>query len=102
MGTPRNDIYFSLKKLIHTYSITTERFIYIYILSVIMVFLDRRFDVRITRQIWDKLHAIKAVSPDKYDSLGHVVRCAVIKLFNDEVLKNGATLSTRKKKKHTN
>ncbi len=63
-----------------------------------MVFFNIRFNLMINEEIREMLKKIKASDPYRYESNSHVVRCALIRLYNEEVKdKNDTTLSSRKK-----
>jgi len=54
-----------------------------------MAFLDNERHFRSTDEVEIKLKEIFDINQDKYESLSHVIRCAIIKLHVQEGKNNG-------------
>ncbi len=53
------------------------------------MFFESKIEVRITAGTGAKIEELLNKYPNKYDNQSHLVRCAIIKLYNEEVGKNG-------------
>ena len=54
-----------------------------------MAFHDKPRSVRLNDEIQEKLELLEKLYPDRYESQAHLIRCAVIELYNRRIDMDG-------------
>ena len=64
-----------------------NRNLYIYVCYLNIMYFDKVLDIRITEEQVDMIKELNNKFPNKYQSLSHAIRCAIIKLHKEELEK---------------
>lgn len=73
----------------HFYNHCNEIPQYLYtttLLPPLMAFLSDRMGLYLTSDMKAQIERLMSENPDKYESKSHVIRCAVMKLYQEEVI----------------